>query len=89
MGGSKANVRILDALLINSPTILFGLLFFWSFCRELRQFRNGLFPFPFLICLDATCMLHFGNVLVWAVVAVLIELLAFTGLVFRALRMCT
>lgn len=87
MGGSKANVRIPDALLINSPTILFGLLFFWSFCRELRQFRNGLFPF--LICLDATCMLHFGNVLVWAVVAVLIELLAFAGLVFRALRMCT
>ncbi|KFI70257.1 MAG: hypothetical protein VZR37_06595 [Bifidobacterium merycicum] len=89
MGGSKANVRILDALLINSPTILFGLLFFWSFCREPRQFRNGLFPFPFLICLDATCMLYFGNVLVWAVVAVLIDLLAFTGLVFRALRMCT
>ena len=39
--------------------------------------------------MDATCMLYFGNVLVWAVVAVLIDLLAFTGLVFRALRMCT
>lgn len=75
-------MRILDALLINSPTILFGLLFFWSFWREPRQFRNGLFLSLFLICLGTTCMLYFDNGWLWVVVAALIDLMAFAGLVF-------
>lgn len=75
-------MRILDALLINSPTILFGLLFFWSFWREPRQFRNGLFLSLFLICLGTTCMLYFDNGWLWVLSILLFILATFIGMLF-------
>lgn len=85
-------INVPQLLLLYSPSIIFGLLFFYGLYREPRQFRNAIWLLLFILCLSATLVLQFGLrwlilplviLIILAPIVVLIYLLINTLVVVR------